>query len=167
MAAAAAASREKPLSQEPPILERPDSRVPALTESPKDPEPPTTTSSPIASPAPAPPRPVGDETTWPTEYANKPLADLMADWERLNEEFEKDLKAEFERRIQDGRCETNPYDMQSLLGKRKTSGSGFYCGRKVENTWKAVTFDPSVEPDLFIKRNKAGWLSREIGRRQQ
>jgi hypothetical protein len=100
------------------------------------------------------------------EYAGKPLADLIADRARLDEEFEKDIEAEFEKRFKDGRCETRPYDMQSLLGKRKPI-SGFYRGRKVDDTYQSINLDPSVEPDVFIKLRKAGWLFVEISRRQQ
>jgi hypothetical protein len=165
MANEAAASREKPVAQEPPVLERPDNRVPELTESPKAPEPLTATSSPATPDAPAPSQPesLGDRTTWPTEYANKPLADLIADRERLEKEFEKDIDAEFEKRFKDGRCETYPYGSQPKLGKLH----GPYSGRKVGDTYQSVYLDPSVEPDLFIKQDKAGWLYGEIIRRQR
>jgi hypothetical protein len=167
MANEAAASREKAIAQEPPVLERPDNRVPALTESPKAPEPPIATSSPVApaTPAPSQHESLGDETTWPSEYANKPLADLIADEARLMEEFKKDLDAEFEKRFKDGRCETRPYDLQSLLGKKTISGA--YRGRKVGDTYQSVLLDPRVEPDLFIKEDKASWISGEIIRRQR
>jgi hypothetical protein len=150
-----------------PDLERPDNRAPALTESPRDQEPPIATSSPVApaTPAPSEHESLGDRTTWPSEYANKPLADLIADEARLMEEFKKDLDAEFEKRFKDGRCETRPYDLQSLLGKRTISGS--YRGRKVGDTYQSVLLDPSVEPDVFIKRTKAVWLSGEIIMRQR
>jgi len=154
--------QEKSVHAEPAILERPDSRVPAFAERPV-PATEAAPTQPVA--APAPPEVVGDPNSWPAEYASKPLADLIADQARLNEEFEKDIEAEFEKRFKDGRCETRPYDMQSLLGKRKVSG--FYQGRKVENTYQSVTLDPSAEPDVFIKRTKAGWLCGEIIRRQQ
>jgi hypothetical protein len=152
-------AQERPVYPEPPILERPDSRVPAFTEQPK----PATEPAPAQPvPAPAVPKPVGDPASWPAEYANKSLEELVADRKRLEEEFKQDIEAEVQRRFKDGRCESYPSGSEPKSGKT----SGIYRGQLFGNTYKTVNLDPSVEPDLFIKQEKAGWLYWEIYRRQ-
>lgn len=162
----AAASREKAAAQEPPVLEAPNSRAPALTENPKAPEPPITIpSSTDAAPVPAASQPesLGDRTTWPMEYANKPLADLIADEAHLRQEFEKDIDAECEKRFQDGRNVSYRAGSQPLQG----STSGIQRGKRFDDTYKVVDLDPRVEPELFVKQDKANWLLGEIANRRR
>ena len=165
-AAVAPTSRAHTVEQEPPVLERPDSRAPMLTESPNAPEPPIQkTSSPYAPPVPVASQheALGDPTTWPTEYANKPIADLIADEARLNQEFKQDIDAEFEKRFQDGR------NKSYAPGSEPTNAQtwGMQRGRRDGDSYKVVDLDPRVEPDLFVKQNKATWLHGEIANRQR
>jgi hypothetical protein len=83
---------------------------------------------------------------WPGEYADKPLADLIADEARLKKEFEKDIDAEFEKRFQDGRYVAYPKGSQPMKG----TTVGITRARGDANTIKYVDLDPRVEPVLFI-----------------
>jgi hypothetical protein len=142
------------------VVLEPTLRVPAGQELPMQ----TTSTAPVL-PAlvPPPPESLGNASTWPGEYANKPIADLIADEARLNREFEKDIDAEFEKRFKDGRYVSYPQGSQPMEGKTW----GILRAQGDENTVKYVDLDPRIEPELFIKQEKALWLRGEIARRQR
>jgi hypothetical protein len=106
---------------------------------------------------------IGTRGSWPVEFANKPLAELIAAAERLSEEFTSEINAEVERRFQDGQYVTYAQGAQPLQG----SSSGITVGRGDENTIKYVDIDPRNDPELFLKQSKALWLQGEIARRQR
>jgi hypothetical protein len=106
---------------------------------------------------------IGTRDSWPAEFANKSLAELIAAAERLSEEFTSEINAEVERRFQDGQYVTYAQGAQPLQG----SSSGITVGRGDENTIKYVDIDPRNDPELFLKQSKALWLQGEIARRQR
>jgi hypothetical protein len=141
-------------------LESPE-RQPSVVDEPV----PVTSSTPTAVDAKSPlakPEPIGDWASWPSEYATRPLEVLVADEAKLRLEAKSDMDAEIEQRFKDGRYVEYPQ------GSQPTSQPtfGMLVGRGDSTSIKYVNIDPRIDPQFFVKEEKANWLVEEIARRR-
>jgi hypothetical protein len=107
--------------------------------------------------------PLGDSSTWPAEYENKPLEVLVADEKRLSEEHMAEMDAEIDRRFRDGEVLT--YRQGEVPKPPRTAIH--QVGRGDETHMRVVWMDVYADARFFRKQQKSNWLREEIRRRSQ